>query len=265
MTRVKWDTVGTRFYETGVDRGVLYVPGEPAGVPWTGLISVQESPSGGEAKPHYIDGVKYLNVSSVEEFEATITAFTYPDEFAVCDGTAQARPGFYVTQQRRGSFGFAYRTLVGNDVEGAEHGYKIHLVYNALATPSARVNGTLSESPEAANFEWNLTTKPIALTGYKRSAHFVLDSREIHPLTMKAIEDILYGDEMGVARQPSFEDLLEVLDTPVEFSIVDNEDGTWTISGPDETVAELFGDPTQFSITWPAIAPVAEDTYSITT
>lgn len=191
MTRLEWGATGEKFYDAGVDHGVLYVDG--VGVPWNGLISVEEAPTGGEAKPFYQDGYKYSNRATPEEFEATLNAFTYPDEFARCDGSSQIGRGLFATNQRRKPFTLCYRTKVGNDVNGVDHGYKLHLVYNALAAPSQRTNNTLGDSVEATSFSWALTTKPPALFGRRATAHFIIDSRATSPSLLTQIEDILYG------------------------------------------------------------------------
>jgi hypothetical protein len=211
MTRIAWDQVGERRYETGVDHGVLYIPDNTGsyddGFPWNGLTAVTESPSGAEASPQYADNMKYLNLVSAEEFGATIEAFTYPDEFGQCDGTAQPEPGIYLGQQGRRSFGFSYRTLVGNDTEGTEHGYKIHLIYGALASPSEKANNTVNDSPEAVPFSWEVSTSPVGVgniggTEYKPTAHVVLDSTVLDATALGELEDILYGTPGADARMP---------------------------------------------------------------
>lgn len=199
MARLTWGAEGSRFYETGVDRGVLYV-GSDEGVAWSGIISVNESPAGGDPKPFYIDGFKYLNLSEAEEYEAEINAFYAPASFAPCDGTVSIQNGLFVTQQPRRPFSFCYRTLLGNDVDGVEHGYKIHLVYNALASPSSRDNASMSSSPEPAPFSWKITTLPPALTGYKPTSHFVIDSRLTDPVLLASLEEILYGSNEVISR-----------------------------------------------------------------
>lgn len=212
--RLTWDQVGERLYETGVDHGVLYLPDAGGayedGVAWNGLVTVTESPSGAEASPQYADNIKYLNLLSAEEFGATIEAFTYPDEFAQCDGTAQPVPGLAVGQQGRRTFGFAYRTRVGNDVDGTDHGYKIHMVYGALAAPSEKGYGTVNDSPEAITFSWEVTTTPVAVPGtnpltgkpYKPTATIVADSTVLDAATMQTLEDILFGTEGEDPRLP---------------------------------------------------------------
>lgn len=209
MTRITWGDIGQRFYETGVDRGVLYV-GEQPGVPWMGLVSVSENPTGGEAKPYYIDGIKYLNISAAEEFEATIEALQSPPEFASCDGNVAIQNGLIVTAQPRKSFGFSYRTLLGNDVDADDHAYKIHLVYNALAAPASRANNTLSDTVNVSTLSWNITTKPPTITGFKPTAHLVIDSRTTDPVKLATIEDILYGDESESARMPTPDELIAI-------------------------------------------------------
>lgn len=201
MSRLTWSAMGERFYETGVANGVLYLANQD-GVAWTGLISVDEAPTGGEAKPYYIDGVKFLNISTAEEFEATINAFFSPPEFAGCDGVSSIQNGLFATQQPRTAFGLSYQTKLGNDIDGADHAYKIHLVYNALAAPSSRTNNTISDSPEPSIFTWPITTLPPSLTGFKPTAHLVIDSRTTAAPLLASIEDILYGSALTTARLP---------------------------------------------------------------
>lgn len=259
MTRLEWGTPGSRQYETGVDRGVLYV-GDQAGVPWVGLSSVDETPSGGEPKAYYIDGVKYLNVSSAEEFEATINAFTYPPAFAQCDGTAQVRTGLFLTHQRRKQFGFSYRTGVGD--ETSENGYKIHLVYNALAAPTPKTYATKNNSTEPTTFSWAITTKPPVMAGYKRTAHIVIDSRDTDVVVLKAVEDALYGDELTAPRLPSLSELVEMYDQLFDLVVVDNGDGTFTASGPD-SVIQVINDEI-WQITSPNAINVDDTTFTLT-
>lgn len=213
MTRLNWDARGERFFETGVDRGVLYV-GNNVGVAWPGLISVGENPSGGEPRPYYIDGVKYLNLSSAEEFQATIAAFSSPKEFGVCDGEAAIQNGLFVTQQPRKAFNFSYRTQIGNDIEGKAHGYKIHLVYNALAGPSSRTNSTVASETEPGSLSWEITTLPPSLTGRKPTSHFVIDSRSTPKGLLNAIEDILYGSAAAQPRMPLVSELVTLFKSP---------------------------------------------------
>lgn len=208
MTKLAWGLVGERYFEAGVDRGVLYVDGLD-GVAWNGLTSVSESTVGGETTPYYIDGIMYLNRASSQEFEATIDAYTYPDEFAQCEGTVPVLNGLFMTNQKKKSFSLAYRTRVGNDVDGIEHGYKLHLVYDATAEPSARPNSTIGETLDADNFSWKITTKPPSLvTGYKPTSHVVIDSRETPVDLLQNIEDIIYGTVDDAPRMPSIPELI---------------------------------------------------------
>lgn len=194
---IQWDQAGERFYETGVDRGVLYVQSAlgtyPTGVAWNGLTAVTESPSGAEAQPKYADNIKYLNLVSREEFGATIEAYTYPDEFGVCDGTVEAEIGVLLGQQSRKQFGLCYRTILGNDINGNDLGYKLHLIYGALAAPSEKAYSTINETPDAITFSWTVTTTPVPVTGFKPTASITIDSRTANPTALAALEVILYG------------------------------------------------------------------------
>lgn len=209
MPRLSWDSPGERFYETGVDRGVLYAAGSD-GVAWSGLISVSESPSGGDARPYYVDGFKYLNLSSAEEYAASIGAFSSPPEFGPCDGTVSIQNGLFVTQQPRKSFGFSYRTRVGNDINGSDHAYKIHLIYNALSSPPQRGNDSINDSAKALSLEWSITTLAPMITGYRPTAHMVIDSRYTSLGLLGTIEDILYGNESTSARLPDPDELITI-------------------------------------------------------
>lgn len=196
MFKIEWDKVGERLYETGVDRGVLYpqVSGAyPKGVAWSGLTNVTESPSGAEATPLYADNIKYLNLLSNEDFACTIEAYTYPDEFAECDGSAALTTGVQISQQKRKMFGFSYRTKLGNDVDGDDFGYKIHLVYGCLAAPSEKSRATVNDSPEATTMSWEVSTTPVNVPGFKPTAHVVIDSTKADSEKLKAFEEILYG------------------------------------------------------------------------
>lgn len=211
--RIVWDKSGERFYETGTDRGVLYPMGASntyaAGVAWNGLTAVTESPSGAESTAIYADNIKYLSMLSAEEFGGTIEAYTYPPEFEGCDGFASSEdvPGVVIGQQSRKSFGFCYRTLVGNDTDGQEHGYKLHLIYGCQASPSERGYSTVNDSPEAVTLSWEFTTTPVNVTGYKPTALITIDSRKADATKLKALEDILYGKDAG--EEPSSEPAVE--------------------------------------------------------
>ena len=215
MTKLVWDQSGDRLFETGVSNGVLYVrnsAGEyPRGVPWNGLTAVTESPSGAEATPLYADNIKYLSLMSNEEFGATIEAYTYPDEFAECDGSAELGTGVMIGQQTRKYFGLAYKTVIGNDTEGNAHGYKIHLIYGAQAAPSEKAYATINDSPEAITFSWELTTTPIEVTGFKPTASLVIDSTKIDAASLASIEALLFGTEAAEASLPTPDEILALL------------------------------------------------------
>ena len=205
MSKLVWDKTGERLYETGVKYGVLYVQEGgiyPKGVAWNGLTAVTESPSGAEASPLYADDIKYLNLLSTEEFGASIEAYTYPDEFMQCDGSASLATGVYIGQQARKTFGMCYRTVLGNDVENNEYGYKLHLIYGALAAPSEKAYATINDSPEAITFSWEVTTTPVEVAGHKPTASVTIDSTKVDADKLKALEAILYGSEDAEARLP---------------------------------------------------------------
>jgi hypothetical protein len=214
MTSLVWDTVGERFYETGCDHGVLYRI-NPSGVydtgfAWNGLVSVTESPTGAESTKTYADNIPYLNLISLEEFEATIEAYTYPDEFAECDGSAQPESGVLIGQQPRKLFGLSYRTRVGNDLEGTELGYKLHLVWNAFAAPSEKGFNTINDSPEAITFSWDLTTTPVSMTGYKPTASMTIDSTKVDSTALATLEAMIYGGVGVDPLLPTPDDVLAV-------------------------------------------------------
>jgi hypothetical protein len=215
MTALAWDQVGERLYETGVDHGVLYLintEGEyDLGVAWNGLTTVTESPSGAESNPQYADNIKYLNLLSAEDFGATIEAFTYPDEFAECDGSATPSPGVVVGQQGRKVFGLAYRTRVGDDISGADAGYKLHLVYGAQASPSEKAYSTINDSPEAIAFSWEVATTPVPVTGLKPTSLLVIDSTKVGATELSDLEDILFGTESDDPRLPMPDEVIDVL------------------------------------------------------
>jgi hypothetical protein len=258
MTKLAWDQVGERLYETGVDRGVLYIPTAGVysnGYAWNGLTTVTESPSGAEASPQYADNIKYLNLVSAEEFGGTIEAFTYPDEFAQCDGTATPSAGVAVGQQSRKTFGLAYRTRLGNDVDGTDNGYKLHLVYGALAAPSEKAFATINDSPEAITFSWEFTTTPVDVPGLKPTALLTIDSTKVSAGALSDLEDILYGTPgtdprlplpaevlalfsggpltEAVPTQPTFDEETNVITIPVITGVVYQIEGE-TVSGTVE-------------------------------
>lgn len=206
MAKLVWDESGKRIYETGVQKGVLYVQSEggayPKGVAWNGLTAVTESPSGAEATPLYADDIKYLELRSAEEFGATIEAYTYPEEFEACDGSASLAKGVTIGQQDRKPFGLCYRTVVGNDVQGNAHGYKLHLIYGAVAAPSEKAYATVNDSPEAVTFSWEITTTPVEMAGFKPTASITIDSTKVNAEKLAALEAKLYGDTSTEAQLP---------------------------------------------------------------
>ena len=212
MTALEWDKVGERLYETGVDHGVLYIPDDTGeykdGVAWNGLTTVTESPSGAASNPQYADNIKYLNLISAEEFGATVEAFTYPDEFAQCDGTAMPEPGVAIGQQSRKIFGLCYRTRVGNDLDGTDHGYKLHLIYGAQAAPSQKAYATINDSPAATAFSWDVTTTPVQVTGYKPAAMLSIDSSKVDAAGLAILEEALFGSGAVDPRLPLPDEVL---------------------------------------------------------
>lgn len=214
MSKIMWDQDGQRIYETGVDHAVLYKKTNgvySTGVPWNGLISVEESPSGGEPSAMYADNIKYGEVMSKEEFAATIEAYTYPEEFAECDGSKEIAPGVFAGQQTRVPFGLSYRTLIGNDEQGEDYGYKIHIVYNAKAKPSSKPRGTVNESPEAITMSWECSTTPVEVPGGKPTAHLTFDSTKVAKDKMEALEALLYGSESEEAKLPTVEEIIALM------------------------------------------------------
>lgn len=218
MAVLTWDQTGERIFETGVDRGVLFVQGPTgtygAGVPWNGLISVTESPTGAEANPQYADNQKYLNLTSAEEFEGTIEAFTYPDEFMACEGSVDLAPGVSIGQQRRSQFALCYRTKIGNDVNGQDHGYKIHIIYGAMAAPSEKAYTTINDSPEATTFSWELTTTPVPVTGHAPTATITVNSLTVAAADLAAFEALIYGAAATESELPMPDEIDALFSTP---------------------------------------------------
>lgn len=207
MSRLVWDATGARLYETGVKMGVLYPISSSGtydkGVSWNGLTAVTEKPSGAEATDLYADDTKYLSLLSTETFGATIEAYTYPDEFGECDGTAEVAKGITIGQQARKVFGLCYRTAVGNDVDGNDHGYKLHLIWGAKATPSEKAYSSINDSPEAITFSWEINTTPITVDGHKPTASMIIDSTKVDKQKLASFENILYGSESSEAKLPT--------------------------------------------------------------
>lgn len=247
MSRIIWGDAGSRFFESGVDRGVLYVGTFP-GVPWNGLTSIAEASTGGTPLPFYVDGEKYLNLTTREEFSATLTAFTYPTEFEACDGSVAIRTGFNVTQQKRQPFGLSYRSMIGND-QNESLGYKVHIVYNALAAPAPWTHKSIDNTVSIDDFAWKLTTTAIPLAGYRRAAHLIFDSTALDPLVMAGIEGVLYGDDDNASRLPLLAEILDMIDTGNTLTVVDNGDGSYSVTAPE---SDLFlNDANSFQLSWP--------------
>ncbi|QFG08697.1 major tail protein [Arthrobacter phage Ingrid] len=262
-TKLTWGTLGERFYEAGTDRGVLYVDG--VGYAWNGLVSVNQTPSGGEPEPYYLDGIPYVMAASPEEFKGSIEAYTYPKAFEACDGSEEIAQGLYISQQNRKPFGFSYRTLVGNDIDELDHGYKVHIVYEAMASPSNRNHGTLGDNTDPTTFSWNIITKPVKFEdpafGIKYGAHLTLDSREVYPWAMAAVEDVLYGTEDTEPRLPTPQEIVALFADNALLKITDNGDGTWTAEGPDSIISMI--DANTFQIDWPSAVYLDENTYNV--
>jgi hypothetical protein len=220
MTALTWDDTGERLYETGVDHGVLFLPDESGdyntGVAWNGLTTVTESPAGADASPQFADNIKYLNLIAAETFGGTIEAFTYPEEFSECDGTAIPSAGVTVGQQNRRVFGLCYRTLLGNDIDGTEHGFKLHLVYGAQAAPSERAYATVNDSPAAIAFSWAITTTPVPVTDLKPTALMTIDSTKVDSDTLDDLMDILYGTSAD-PRMPLPDEIITMFESGVTF------------------------------------------------
>lgn len=217
MARIVWDNTGEKIYETGCDRGVLYVSdgegGYKKGVAWNGLTSVTENPTGAESTALYADNIKYLNMLSSEDFGATIEAYTYPDEFMECDGSASVTPGVVIGQQNRTTFAMCYRTLKGNDVAGTSLGYKIHIIFNATASPSSKAYSTVNESPEAMTFSWEVSTTPVPVEGFKPTASLVIDSTKVNKEKLTQLEEKLYGGTSTEPALPSIAEIINMLKT----------------------------------------------------
>jgi hypothetical protein len=256
MTALSWGKPGSKLFEAGVDRGVLY-PSSGPGVAWNGLKSVKDTSTESGKSDFYMDGQKYRTTVQNDQFTATIEAFTYPDEFKVYDGLGDA----LLTQQTRSAFGFSYRTKVGNDTEGLKHGYKIHLVYNAFATPTESDYITLDADPDATTFSWDITTTPVAVPGFAPTAHVIIESNKAYPSALASIESILYGTSSSAPTLPSLSTLLADFLSTSFVIITDNGDGTWTATGPPEVITML--DPQNFQINWVTAVFIDANNYTI--
>lgn len=262
MTKLSWTRPGTRIFETGVDRGVLYVD-NGIGVPWVGLSGISETPMDEDSFAHHQNSVKFYESNGNDDFKAVINAYTYPKAFQVCDGTANLGGGLYVDRQERSRFHLSYRTRIGNEIDGPEHAYKIHLIYNALAQPTPKNFVSLSGSVSPNLFSWNITTIPIDVPGGEPSAHFIIDSREINRYALNEFENILYGTDTTNPRMPTVDEVMDIIGQWVTLVITDNGDGTFTASGPDEVVNMVTED--EFFIDWPSAIYLNEYTYEVST
>jgi hypothetical protein len=262
VSRVVWDATGQRFYETGVDRAVLYVADNP-GVAWNGVVSIDEKPSGGGPNPYYIDGIKYLNRPSREEFEFTIEAFYSPEEFDVCDGVGAYLVGVFVSQQRRQPFALAYRTAIGNDVEGQAYGYKLHLIYNALVAPADNKHATETDSLTVTSLSWDATTTPIQVPGFMRSAHIVVNSTLVPAFALASLEDIIYGTDDTDPRMPTPAEIAELFTDSSPFTVTDSGDHeTFTITGSELAVHE--GPTDTFTLSSEGVTIISGGTVELT-
>jgi hypothetical protein len=217
MTALKWDTIGERYYETGVQKAVLYPASStgtyPKGVAWNGITAFTEKPTGADETKLYADNIKYLGLRAVEEFEATIEAYTYPDEFAECDGSAELTAGVSIGQQPRKTFGLCTRTEFGNDTDGTNHGYKLHLIWGATASPSERAYETINDSPDAIKFSWDISTTPVEVEGYSNTASMVIDSTKCDKAKLALLEKQLYGDADTEPNLPMPDEILTIMKT----------------------------------------------------
>lgn len=252
MTQLTWADTGQRYFFGGVDRGVLFLQ-NGSGIPWNGLVSVEETPSGSDLTVGYYDGTKYFSRRKPESFSATIRAFYYPDEFEPYDGFSD-----YVSGQARPSFGFSYRTLIGDDVEALGENYLIHIVYNAMASPSKRNNNSNSDGASANLFSWDIETTPELFEG-RSGSHLTIDTRYAYPWAIHALEALLYGNESSDGRLPSAQEVIDLFENASILRITDHGDGTWTAEGPDEAFEML--DATTFQITWPSAIYIDGESY----
>jgi hypothetical protein len=253
LARLIWDGIGTRNYEAGVDRGVLY-PLNSLGVPWNGIVSVNEAPSGSGFETKYMDGIAYQKQTTEGNFAATLEAFTYPLEFEQSDGLSE-----FATAQFRKPFNLSYRTMIGDDLTGLDAGYKIHLVYNVLAEPSSKTYQSIDEQSEPMLFSWNLSTTPIIVLGAKMSAHLIIDSRITHPDVLNDLEDILYGSDASDPVFPTADIILSRFDASALNVVTDNFDGSFTAEGPDVT----YETSSQVILNWPTVVQITTELYTV--
>jgi len=234
MAQLIWNDIGSHLFESGIDRGVLYIPGA-SGVPWNGLTGVDEKPSGASVSAYYMDGVRYATVVSSEEYAATLQAFYSPVEFDQCDGSLDLGYGFFAEHQARKSFGLSYRTRLGNDIDGSDYAYKIHIVYNAWATPSERAYKTIGADADIDSLSWDLQASPVSYSGIRPTAHFVLDATQAPESDVAALEEILYGSPSTNPRLPEPTEIISILAANNRLNVFDNGDGTYIVAGKGVT------------------------------
>lgn len=263
MTKLAWDQSTQRYYETGLDRGVLYLPDGTVAA-WNGLISLEEDFSSDTSTPYFVDGVKYLDTAVNGDFAGTLSAFTFPDEFLQCEGYQFINAGFAADEQEASPFSLAFRTLVGNDVN-SQLAYKLHICYNLTAATQDVTNVTTGGDASAVTFSWAVTGVPEPITGFAPTVHIELDSRYIHARLLSAIEDILYGTDTTDPQLPSLQDLFAFATSWALITIIDNGDGTWTATGPDDLVYLTEGDTTEFEIDGADVTYIDADTYTVQT
>lgn len=261
MTEIVWDDPGSRVFETGIDHGVLYLD-DNTGVPWNGLVSVNESLSDQTVTPLYYDGVKTEDYVRPADYSATLSAFTYPDEFLNYEGIVEATPGFFLTSQRPKKFGLSYRTKVGNDNEGIDLGYKIHLLYNLTATIDTKNYQTISDSTTPFTFAWKISGVPGIPSGFRPTSHLIFDSRFMESRLLESLEEGLYGTSTTPPTLPAFNDLVDQVVNYRLIKITDNGDGSWSATGPDDLITMLSS--TEFQIQHANAVYTDADTYQIT-
>jgi hypothetical protein len=216
MTRISWSQNGERYFEAGIDRGVLYIDDDP-GIPWVGLVNFNKQQSGGESTPRYLDGIKISNRASPENFEGTLDAYAYPPQFEQCDGTSRFQHGLRITQQRRKPFGMVFRTKIGNEIAGLEKAYKLHILYNLKAEPSTRGYRTLVDQNEPMTLSWKITSRPERISGFRPAAYFIIDSRDIPAELLTQLEDLFYGTETTEATLPTAGELMFLFDSYLDM------------------------------------------------
>lgn len=261
MTALVWDSTGSRTYETGVDRGVLYLE-DGTGIVWNGITAVTNKHADESTTALYFDGHKYFEQVNYADYSGTLTAFTYPDEFLAIEGEYEASAGLFLTNQAKRTFGLSYRSLVGNDVDGIEHGYKIHILYNLTAIPSDITYSSTDDSPDIADFSWDLKSIPEEVSGYRPTSHVIIDSRKVSPTALAQIEQALYGTVSSQASLPSIQELIVLTNSSVTIIITDNGNGTWTATGPDNLFTISAND---FQITGVNATFIDANTYQIST